>query len=131
MASSRLAPGRLVLWLPVAVYMAAIFVASSLEAVPLPEAVSDKTSHAVAYFGLAAVTARAVGGGLPPRLGAGGAIATLLIAVGYGVTDELHQSFVPGRFADVFDVLADAAGALAATGLAWAWGIIAPSRHGV
>lgn len=40
------------------------------------------------------------------------AVATL-----YGVLDEFHQSFVPGRNADVLDVLADAGGALLGAGL--------------
>ena len=34
-----------------------------------------------------------------------------LYAAGYGATDEWHQSFVPGRHADVWDWLADAVGA--------------------
>ncbi len=33
-----------------------------------------------------------------------------LLAALYGVTDEIHQTFVPLRFADGFDVLADALG---------------------
>ncbi|NJN14405.1 MAG: VanZ family protein [Planctomycetes bacterium] len=43
----------------------------------------------------------------PSRWGA--AIAAL-----YGVSDELHQLYVPGRFASVTDVLLDVAGALLA-----------------
>jgi VanZ family protein len=35
----------------------------------------------------------------------------------YGVLDEFHQSFVPGRDADAFDVLADATGGLLGTGV--------------
>lgn len=35
-------------------------------------------------------------------------------AVLYAVSDEFHQSFVPGRYPDVRDVLVDAAGALVA-----------------
>ena len=35
----------------------------------------------------------------------------LLIAGIYGVLDEIHQHFVPGRTPDVFDVLADITGA--------------------
>ena len=35
----------------------------------------------------------------------------------YGVLDEFHQSFVPGRNADVLDVLADASGALLGAGV--------------
>lgn len=34
-----------------------------------------------------------------------------LIAFLYGVSDEIHQHFVPGRESDVFDALADALGA--------------------
>jgi VanZ family protein len=36
----------------------------------------------------------------------------VLICVFYGISDELHQSFVPGRFVSVGDVVADGAGAL-------------------
>ena len=36
----------------------------------------------------------------------------------YGMSDEFHQSFVPGRDANLVDVLADAAGGLLGCGLA-------------
>lgn len=36
------------------------------------------------------------------------------VAALYAVTDEFHQSFVPGRYPDVRDVLVDTAGALVA-----------------
>ena len=35
----------------------------------------------------------------------------LLLAAGIGVVDELHQLFVPGRYAEIDDALADAFGA--------------------
>jgi len=35
---------------------------------------------------------------------------TLLSATFYGITDELHQLFVPGRTASIYDVLADSIG---------------------
>ncbi|MGB5540538.1 MAG: VanZ family protein, partial [Gammaproteobacteria bacterium] len=35
----------------------------------------------------------------------------------YGVLDEIHQYFVPGRQADVLDVLADVSGGLLGAGL--------------
>jgi len=38
----------------------------------------------------------------------------------YGVSDEFHQRFVPGRSSDVYDLLADAEGAAAASLGAWA-----------
>jgi hypothetical protein len=47
----------------------------------------------------------------------------VLIVSAFGVTDEWHQSFVPGRDCDVFDWLADTAGAALAVTLyvKWAW----------
>jgi len=47
-------------------------------------------------------------------------------------SDEVHQLFVPGRTGDVYDLMADAAGALAGTIACVAWGIISPSsRNGL
>jgi VanZ family protein len=39
---------------------------------------------------------------------------TLLIGICYGVSDEWHQSFIPGRCATIWDVLFDAVGIVAA-----------------
>jgi VanZ family protein len=118
--------------------MAAIFYVSSLSEPRLPPGIGDKPSHAVAYLGLAITIARALAGGLPARIGAGTAVAAVLIATGYGMTDEFHQSFVPGRSMEWYDLYADAIGALAGTAACWAWGIISlsarrprASRHGL
>lgn len=46
--------------------------------------------------------------------------ASVLIASLYGASDELHQSFIPGRSPEVADWIADTLGALAAV-LAVAW----------
>jgi VanZ family protein len=43
------------------------------------------------------------------------------LAVLYGLSDEWHQSFVPGRTPDVVDILTDAIGA--AIGLLLVWWI--------
>lgn len=37
---------------------------------------------------------------------------SLLITLGYGVFDEFHQSFVPGRYASLTDLLLNLTGAL-------------------
>jgi VanZ family protein len=47
-------------------------------------------------------------------------LLTIVCATAYGVSDEFHQRFVPGRTADVRDVAADAIGASAAALGAWA-----------
>ena len=35
-----------------------------------------------------------------------------VVGLCYGISDEVHQSFVPGREASVFDVLADGVGSV-------------------
>lgn len=42
----------------------------------------------------------------------------LVLTVVYAITDELHQAFVPGRYASAGDVGIDAAGALIAVAIA-------------
>ena len=112
------------LWAPVVIYMGAIFVLSGQSSPPVPPHVSDKLLHIAAYAGLALVICRALAGGWPARLTRGAALATFLMTVGYGVTDELHQAFVPARTADAYDLLADAAGAGLALIVLKAWDIL-------
>ena len=105
-------------------YMAGIFVASSLPDPPIPADVPDVSLHEAAYFGLTLLTIRA----LARARWAGVSIRTLVvawgIAVAYGVTDEWHQSFVPNRHAEWRDLQADAIGAFAAAVVVWLWSII-------
>lgn len=103
--------------------MGAIFYVSSLSQPPVPTG-GDKPWHAAAYFGLAVTVARAVVGGLPRRIDLRTAVSAIAIAAAYAVSDELHQMFVPGRFADAKDLVADVTGVLAGTSACWAWGLI-------
>jgi hypothetical protein len=73
------------------------------------------------------VIVRALSGGLPARVGMRAAVTCVLLAVAYGITDEFHQSFVPGRSAELYDLYADAVGAIVGTAVCWAWGIISLS----
>ena len=104
--------------------MAGIFYVSSLSAAPLPAGISDKPSHAAAYLALSVLVVRAWGGGLPVRVSGAVAAAALAITIGYGVSDEFHQSFVPGRSAELLDLYADTFGAVVGTALCWGWGIL-------
>jgi VanZ family protein len=117
------------LWGPVVLYMAAIFALSSMAEPPAPPGIGDKTQHFAAYAGLGVVTLRATSGGAVTGLRAGAAVAAWGIAVLYGASDEFHQSFVPGRSADLLDLRADALGAAAAIGVAWLSGILLRSRR--
>ena len=104
--------------------MAVIFFVSSLEQPPLPAGVSDKPAHAFGYFGLGMVIARALAGGLPPRITLRQALLGLVLASLYGVTDEVHQHFVPGRTADIADWYSDSIGSALGLFGCWAWSII-------
>jgi VanZ family protein len=109
--------------------MATIFYLSSLSEAPLPEGVSDKSAHWLGYAGLATVVVRALAGGLFRRIDLRVATLAPLITIAYGVSDELHQLFVPGRTAELYDLVADASGAVIATVAWWAWGIIWARGH--
>lgn len=109
--------------------MAVIFYLSSLHQAPLPPSVGDKPAHAFGYLGLGVVIARALAGGLPPRLTGAQVMIGLLVASLYGLTDEWHQSFVAGRSADILDWYSDSIGAAIGLCTSWAWGII--SARGV
>ncbi len=72
----------------------------------------DKLLHAAAYGGLALIVSvglRRSQNNIAPALQFW---VPLLFAALYGVSDEIHQNFVPGRHCDVGDILADAGGAL-------------------
>ena len=113
------------LWGPVAAYMAAIFVLSSMSSVPdLPGGLSDKTAHTLVYSGLGALVVRALARGRWSAVRPVVLAAAVLAATLYGVTDEFHQRYVPGRESDLRDVAADAIGAGAAAAALWAWSII-------
>ena len=112
------------LWAPVVAYMALIVVLSSRPEPPLPSQLSDKQGHSIGYMGLAVTIGRALAGGTASGATLRAAAGAWVIATAYAASDEWHQSFVPGRSADVADWFADTAGALAGAGACWAWGII-------
>ncbi len=105
-------------------FAAAIFVFSSI---PVPAAVSvpgvpsfDKVYHVVEYALLGALVVAALGP-LKGRAGTWWAFAGFALAAAYGVGDEIHQAFVPGRSADPWDALADVVGAAIGAAAMWWW----------
>ena len=114
----------LALWAPVIAYMALIFFISAQPQPPLPSQITDKQGHSLGYMGLAIITGRALAGGLANGASLGASAGAWLIASAYAATDEWHQSFVPGRSADVHDWYADTIGSLLGAGACWVWGII-------
>ena len=129
-ASSSARVRIVVFWLPMAAGMTTIFLLSSLpsdtiERIARPDGIDSLVSEA-AHFIIYAVLAVLVYWLLQSfrpttaMLWAG----VLVVTIGYGLTDELHQSFVRGRFATWEDVGFDALGAvvgLAIAALATRW----------
>jgi VanZ family protein len=120
---------RAVRWLPVVSLVGALWWSSSRTPAPTEPhvlgALLHNAMHVVAYAVLAAAVWCAVHG---PRA----AVAAVTFAAAYGVIDEVHQAFVPGRVPSVWDVASDVCGALLG---AW-WmqqrlGAQRPGRHGV
>jgi len=119
-------------WLPVLLWMAAIFIMSSFpgveverrasrieELVPVAgkAVVHPATFHVAVYALLAAFTfvwARFQKG---PVLSSG--LTAVVVTIVYGGTDELHQAFVPGRSCSAADVGYDAMGALLGVLACW------------
>jgi VanZ family protein len=78
----------------------------------------DKVVHAL-VFGLGTVLlCRALHDRTRARSPRPIALYSVLAALAYGITDELHQARVPQRTAEVADVVADGLGAALA---AWGW----------
>ena len=110
------------LWLPVAVYMAAIYYGAALHQVPGPVArISDTLLHMAGYAGLAIVTLRATSSGTWSGLTRRAVLLAFVIATTHGITVEVEQMFVPWRLAEWRDVRNDVIGALAGLAVVWAW----------
>jgi VanZ family protein len=113
------------LWLPVAVYMAAIYYGAALSQTPGPAAqVSDTVLHMAGYAGLALLTLRATAGGRWAGVTMRALVAALVIAAVHGATVEIEQMFVPTRFAEWRDLWNDIIGSAAALLAAWGWSTI-------
>lgn len=104
---------RLIRIVPALLWMLGIFALSAQSSVPQPPGISTQliavTGHLVAFGVLAVLIAW--GAGVDFTRPSWRALAAYALTVFYGVSDEIHQSFVPGRYATVEDVVTDALGA--------------------
>jgi len=100
-------------------WMGLIFFLSAQPDLPHPQTgwlnlLLSSAAHIFMFGVLAVLWAWALGQGRH------GWLVALALTVLYALSDEFHQSFVPGRHADPFDLVCDALGA--AVGLAaWVW----------
>ncbi len=104
---------RLTPWLWPALLAATIFYVSGDSQVAGPDIAGiDKVAHFAVYGLLATLIARVPG--VPVLIAAA-------LASAYGLTDELHQSFTPGRSVEWIDWCADTLGALTAVFIYSRW----------
>ena len=78
----------------------------------------DKIAHFSAFGLLAYLLARAQSP-WHGRLATPTAVAIACAATGFGLVDEIHQSFVPGRIPSLADLAADGAGAAVVIFMLW------------
>ena len=101
-------------WLPVYIYLLVIFYFSSLSAIPEAGLISAKfliksqLQHLIIYAGLALTIYRAV------SYTNNSNFIIVSSTTLYGILDEIHQSFIPGRFFSFGDILMDFLGAVLA-----------------
>jgi VanZ family protein len=92
------------LWLPIVAWAALIFVLSSIPDLGTGlggwDLVLRKIAHAAEFAVLGALLVRALLAPWP----------AFLLGAAYAVSDEVHQSFVPGRMGSPLDVAIDAVG---------------------
>lgn len=132
-------------WLPVILWMGIIFFASSRHnpysylpsawqskcrpaAIAIgisPEICQDEVigniSHFSEYLILAVLVFRAKGGKLAYQNSKTAPFLAIVIGITffYGLTDEFHQLFVPGRTFQISDLALDLSGALMGAGICW------------
>ena len=104
-------------WVPVALYAGVIFYLSAQshpeDQLPsfLLKEVSDKVLHAVEYGILSLLCYRAFRWAAGPAVARHAVVLAIVTASVFGITDEVHQAFVPLRESSWQDWLADTIGA--------------------
>lgn len=100
-------------WFPVIIYAIIIFWMSSQEqpfGVEIEVIGLDKVLHIIEYAILGFLIARAFAGSPKKIYARDLVLITFFIGTLYGLTDEFHQHFTPGRFMSIFDLISDAIG---------------------
>jgi len=102
----------LIYWLPVWLYCTVIFIQSSYPSMAHLRDVffGDKFLHFIGYALLGILFFRAFRASRPQIRLVVLSLLSISASTAYGISDELHQYFVPYRSADVMDVLADMVG---------------------
>lgn len=95
---------------PAIVYAAAIYGVSSLPSSDIPPLLDDRILHFAEYFGFGLCLAFAAAAWARQRFALRHAIVAVAIGLAWALSDELHQSFVPGRDPSIRDLVFDGLG---------------------
>ena len=113
--------------------MAFIFAASSVPGTQVPAAIWDKLAHFLVYAALGAFFVLPLAQGRVSGVTGATMAGAVALSFLYGVSDEVHQMFTPGRSPDMYDVIADTIGATAGVAgvgvLALIWRMLASRRQ--
>ncbi len=106
-------------YIPLAVYWLILFILTSLPTTKLPNTkINDKIEHYLAFAVLAVFLSLAFHFQRKISiLFKRPFLATIILIAGYGLLDEVHQYFIPGRYCDMLDWVADVLGGLAGLGI--------------
>lgn len=101
-------------WLPVYLYAGLIFVLSAQSTADFGPRIlwGDKLIHLVEYAILGYLLTRAMANSHNLKLKTHFRLFAICIGVLYGLSDEFHQYFVPGREVEFFDFAANALGVI-------------------
>ena len=108
--------------LPACLWAVIIFISSSLPRLRTPDvglSFADKIIHFAVYLILGLLLARAFQPARAQGRERRAFITAAALGVFWGLADEIHQAFVPGRIASLYDFAADAFGVLFALGVIW------------
>lgn len=110
------------IYIPLIVYWITLFILTTIPADYIPRLFEnqDKYEHFLAYCGLAILLSLTLYFQKWSILISSKAfLFALLLILAYGAVDELHQLFVPGRYCDFYDWLADSSGGIIGIGIVY------------
>ena len=113
------------MWLPVFLWAGVIFALSSIQQITVAEFfiwdfAAKKVAHLTEYAVLYALFLRATEKNW---------VLSLVMTMVYAASDEIHQSYVPGRTAAVYDLAFDFSGASISAYIIWKLKQIHPKKQ--
>ncbi|OGU55571.1 MAG: hypothetical protein A2V66_08415 [Ignavibacteria bacterium RBG_13_36_8] len=105
-------------FIPTIIYWIILFVLTSIpsNALPSPFGISDKVEHFIAYLILSIFIAMSLHFQKAYTfLSRHFFLTSIVITTFYGIFDEFHQYYIPGRYCELWDIAANICGVLSGT----------------